>query len=143
MIPGEAGDSRPEWPAWVEQAQHDLAGARSNAANGFWDVAVVLAQQAAEKMVKAVWIHRTGREPPRTHAVDNLLRRLDAPVELVPVGLRLARGSSPYGTPACTRRLRSSPSRRATPTRLWLTQRGSSDGRRHTCLRDERRARRR
>jgi len=85
-------DVAPEWQAWIDQAEHDLAAARSNHENGFWDVAVVLAEQAGEKATKAVWIAKRGVLAPRIHLVGELLRQLGAPEALSKAGTALARG---------------------------------------------------
>jgi HEPN domain-containing protein len=88
----DAPKAPPEWLPWVEQAEHDLGAARANAASGFSDIAVMLAEQAAEKAVKAVWIARRGVLAPRVHLVGQLLKELGAPADLAKAGTALARG---------------------------------------------------
>jgi HEPN domain-containing protein len=46
---------------WLDQARGDLAHARNDLQDGFYDWACFSAQQAAEKAVKAV-LHRMGAE---------------------------------------------------------------------------------
>jgi len=87
-----AREPRPDWLAWLDQAEHDLEGAHSAHSQGFWDHALVLAEQAAEKAVKAVWIARRGVLAPRVHFVGQLLGDLGAPGDLQKAGTALARG---------------------------------------------------
>ena len=56
---------------WLEQAQGDLAHARNDLEDGFYDWACFSAQQAAEKAAKAV-LHRAGAEA-WGHSVADLL----------------------------------------------------------------------
>lgn len=57
----------------------DLRAAEWNQQGQFSYVVSWLAQQAAEKALKALWLERHGEEPPRTHAVQFLGRELDVP----------------------------------------------------------------
>jgi HEPN domain-containing protein len=82
----------PDWAPWLDQAEHDLYAARQNDASDLWDVAVTLAEQAAEKAAKAVWIDKRGELAPRIHFVGQLLRELGAPEELVKAGTALGDG---------------------------------------------------
>jgi len=54
-------------------------------ARGEYAHGAFLAQQAAEKWVKAAWL-RKGSELPRTHNVDDLCDGLGAPPEVVAAG---------------------------------------------------------
>jgi HEPN domain-containing protein len=81
---------RPLWREWIDQAERDLELAREIQAS-YPESSVFSAQQAAEKAAKALWIARGRGTPPRTHAVDRLLRELAASTELVEAGSRLAR----------------------------------------------------
>lgn len=62
---------------WLNQAQGDLAHAKNDLADGFYDWSCFSAQQAAEKAVKAV-LYREGGEA-WGHSVADLL---DAGLEL-------------------------------------------------------------
>ncbi len=81
---------RPLWREWIDQAERDLRLATDIQAS-YPESSVFSAQQAAEKAAKALWIAQDRGTPPRTHAVDRLLRGLAAPPELVAAGSRLAR----------------------------------------------------
>jgi HEPN domain-containing protein len=59
---------------WIEQAQGDLAHARNDLEDGFYDWACFSAQQAAEKAAKAV-LHRMGGEA-WGHSVADLLEEV-------------------------------------------------------------------
>ncbi|MFQ5809998.1 MAG: HEPN domain-containing protein [Armatimonadota bacterium] len=78
------------WQDWMDQADHDLEVARGMRENGWHDTSVIQAQQAAEKAAKALWMKEHGRLAPRTHAVDELARQVDAPPNIVAAGERLA-----------------------------------------------------
>ena len=87
------------WRDWVEQAEHDLAAAEDNCTGGWWDVAAVLSQQAAEKAAKALWLASRQDSVPRTHAVDDILAKLGAPEHIVAAGRALARTYWAYRYP--------------------------------------------
>ena len=72
---------------WMDQAEGDLAHARSDVRGGFYDWACFSAQQAAEKAVKAVF-QRMGAEA-WGHAVADLMTELEAR-HAVPTSLREA-----------------------------------------------------
>ena len=67
-------NSRPE--AWLKQAHNDLALARLAKDNGFMAQACYLASQSAEKALKGALLE-LGIEPPHTHVLNDLVRRLD------------------------------------------------------------------
>ena len=67
-------NSRPE--AWVKQAHNDLALARLAKDNGFMAQACYLASQSAEKALKGALLE-LGIEPPHTHVLNDLVRRLN------------------------------------------------------------------
>jgi HEPN domain-containing protein len=67
---------------WVEQAEHDLAAARSNRQSGFYDVCIVLCQQSVEKYLNALWAHQQSATPPRSHDLDQLAQAVGAPAHL-------------------------------------------------------------
>jgi HEPN domain-containing protein len=66
-------DPRKEAERWLEQAVHDLADARYNMDGGKHNLACFVAQQAAEKALKAYLI-RQGDEEPWGHSVADLCR---------------------------------------------------------------------
>ena len=68
---------------WVEQAEHDLQVASAVAAGGFHDQCAVSCEQAAEKLLKALWIYRNRKGPPRDHKIEDLARSLGAPANVV------------------------------------------------------------
>ena len=57
---------------WLRQAERDLESAESNYRTQVWYVCAFLAQQAAEKALKALIVHQTGQEPPRLHSIQRL-----------------------------------------------------------------------
>ena len=67
-------NSRPE--AWLKQAHNDLALARLAKDNGFMAQACYLASQSAEKALKGALLE-LGIEPPHTHVLNDLVRRLN------------------------------------------------------------------
>ncbi len=59
---------------WVKQALHDLENDKKNLEIEVYDVCLVLCQQAVEKMLKALYIKKTGNEsPPRIHSLRKLV----------------------------------------------------------------------
>lgn len=85
-------DARVEALRWLEQAENDLAFAEHGARLGFHAQSCFLAQQAAEKAVKAVHYLR-GSRVVIGHSVDALLEALEssglAVGELRPQGAQL------------------------------------------------------
>ena len=86
------------WLAWVRKAEHDLLDMRNNLAAEEvpWDMVCFHAQQAAEKMLKALQVFR-GLEPPRTHDLVSLLAEcveLDAGLSDLSTACELL---TPYG----------------------------------------------
>lgn len=68
--------------AWLRKAEQDLLAAQIlQRASGPAAIACFLCQQAIEKSVKALLVHR-GETPPRTHDLVELHRRLDRGVDL-------------------------------------------------------------
>lgn len=67
-------NSRPE--AWLHQARNDLAMARLAREHGFLAQACDYASQTAEKALKGALLE-LGIEPPHTHVLNDLVRRLD------------------------------------------------------------------
>ena len=66
-------NSRPE--AWIHQARNDLALAELASENNFLAQACYLASQAAEKSLKGALLE-LGIEPPHTHVLNDLVKRL-------------------------------------------------------------------
>ena len=66
-------NSRPE--AWIHQARNDLALAQLASENNFQAQACYYASQAAEKSLKGALLE-LGIEPPHTHVLNDLVRRL-------------------------------------------------------------------
>lgn len=64
--------------SWMEQAHLDFEAARYNGLGGHFAVAAFLAQQAAEKALKAAYIKSKDRLW-RTHDLTALAEQLDAP----------------------------------------------------------------
>jgi HEPN domain-containing protein len=67
---------RPEAQAWWELAEADLESARANVSTGRFYVAAFMAQQSAEKGLKAVWIQRRRELAPKTHNLIELAEGL-------------------------------------------------------------------
>jgi len=70
----------------MAQGDEDLRAARDNRDRGYHYVAVFLAQQAAEKFLKALYIVRHRSTPPRTHDLERLAKDLGAPPDIVALG---------------------------------------------------------
>ena len=64
---------REEVLVWLSEAKYDLEDARYAFERGRWARVTFLAQQAAEKALKALWIHVRREPPPRTHILPYLL----------------------------------------------------------------------
>jgi len=70
----------------MAQGDEDLQAAKDNNARGYHYVAVFLAQQAAEKYLKALYLVRFQATPPRTHDLEKLATDLGAPTQIVALG---------------------------------------------------------
>jgi len=66
-------NARPD--AWLRQAQNDLELAQLAKDNGYLAQACFYASQAAEKGLKSVLLE-LGLEPPHTHVLNDLVKRL-------------------------------------------------------------------
>ncbi len=64
---------------WVRQADHDLDNAKKNLDIEAYDVCLILCEQAAEKILKALYIKERNEEPPRTHSLRKLVELTDMP----------------------------------------------------------------
>src|SRR6266545_500842 len=62
---------RPEAKLWWDQARRDFQVGQRNHSARDYDFAVFLFEQATQKALKSLIIHRTGNPPPRVH---NLVR---------------------------------------------------------------------
>lgn len=71
---------------WIAQGDHDLNLARIAYENDSYEWAAAIAQQAAEKFLKALYIVRFQATPPRTHDLAMLADALGAPPELASIG---------------------------------------------------------
>ncbi|WP_226951983.1 HEPN domain-containing protein [Pyrobaculum calidifontis] len=69
------------WSDWLDDAEDDLAAAKELYRAGRFAKACFLAQQAAEKALKALLIKRGGVYE-RTHSVVTLLERAEAYVDV-------------------------------------------------------------
>lgn len=67
----------PRVEAWLRQAEDDLAMADLACTSGFHAQACYHASQSAEKALKGLLI-ALDLEPPRSHALERLVERLDA-----------------------------------------------------------------
>jgi len=63
---------RPETRLWWEQAKRDFRVASRTHASRDYDVAVFYCEQAVQKALKAVLLHRTARPPPKIHNLVTL-----------------------------------------------------------------------
>lgn len=66
---------------WVRQADRDLENAKKNLDIEAYDVCLILCEQAAEKMLKALYIKERNEEPPRTHSLRKLIELTNMPDE--------------------------------------------------------------
>lgn len=69
---------------WIDQAQHDLQAAEANLKIHYPDVCLILCEQAVEKILKAFYIKKFQKEPPKTHNLDILINELGLYDELEP-----------------------------------------------------------
>ncbi len=91
------GGSPPSVAQWIERAEHDLRTAEvamSLTDDCPTDTVCYLAQQCAEKYLKALLIQR-GRTAPRTHDLNRVVGRLPAVERTALAGLPL-RELNPY-----------------------------------------------
>jgi HEPN domain-containing protein len=101
---------RPDVAAWLRRAEHDLVAIeRVTVTEPIpWDVVCFHAQQAAEKLFKALLI-KQGIDPPRTHDLTALLElvrdasadlhRLEPECRLLTPLITIGRYPSPFGEP--------------------------------------------
>lgn len=72
---------RTETRVWWGQARRDLKLARLNHEHRAYDAAVFFCEQAVQKSLKALIIHRTSKMPPRIHNLSELGRLVGVPAE--------------------------------------------------------------
>jgi HEPN domain-containing protein len=70
---------REEARRWIAQGRAELAMARSLVASGGFSGAAFHCHQAAEMVLKGLWIHRKRSASPRFHDLVQLGAELDAP----------------------------------------------------------------
>lgn len=63
---------------WWELAASDLAAAEALLVAGIHPTAVYLCHQTAEKALQAVWVEREREDPPKSHELTSLEKRLSA-----------------------------------------------------------------
>ncbi len=80
---------------WLNRARSNLTPAESEGADVLFEDLCFEAQQAAEKAIKAVFIHRGARFP-YFHELDELLNRLGASGIKIPKYVRQADELSPF-----------------------------------------------
>lgn len=79
-----------ETRAWLDQGERDLRLAGAAMREELYDRCLVCCQQAVEKALKALYIKRLLKAPPRTHDVSSLAEEVGVP-GLAPVLLDLTR----------------------------------------------------
>ena len=67
---------RAEAKLWWAQAKRDLRIAERNHEHRDYEVSVFFCEQAAQKALKALLLHRTSQPPPKVHNLVELGRRL-------------------------------------------------------------------
>ena len=72
LLPRAGRVLRPETRLWWEQAKRDFRVAKRTHASRDYDVAVFYCEQAVQKALKAVILHRTAQPPPRIHNLVTL-----------------------------------------------------------------------
>jgi len=66
-----------EEEVWLLQAEHDLQAAEHNLRGGFLDHCLICCQQATEKALKALYIAKHRKAPPRMHDIQDLARAVE------------------------------------------------------------------
>lgn len=74
---------RQEIKNWWEQAEADLKTAKDNLMLKNYYASVMFSQQAAEKSLKALYVLRTGKFPPKTHDLIQFCQSFEAPLKIV------------------------------------------------------------
>jgi len=73
---------------WLKQAENDLLWTRDTLAAGHWAQCCFVAQQTAEKAVKALALHR-GFDSVKSHSISEITKALGENGELERMGKRL------------------------------------------------------
>jgi HEPN domain-containing protein len=68
---------------WIKQADHDLLMAKKIIKEEGYDTCAFLCQQAVEKYLKAFFIHKNKKNPPKTHYLDELAKGLGCPKHIL------------------------------------------------------------
>lgn len=75
-------ESKEKYEYWLDAAEYDLNTARAMFDSGRYVYVVFMCQQAIEKISKGIYTLFTDNEPPRTHNIWNIFKRLNE--EVVP-----------------------------------------------------------
>ncbi len=75
---------------WIKQADHDFKMAKSIVKEGGYDTCAFLCQQALEKYLKAFFIYKFNKNPPKTHYLDELARDLACPNDISDIAKELS-----------------------------------------------------
>jgi HEPN domain-containing protein len=70
---------------WLAQSERDLVTAEHCISSGDFYASAFFCQQAVEKGLKALYINRFKKLPPKIHHIDKLARLLDSPDFIVDV----------------------------------------------------------
>jgi len=74
---------RPEVQMWHEQASKDLDSAKKNLSIGEYHITAFLCQQASEKILKALYLHKFKKSAGNTHSLHILGQELSAPANVL------------------------------------------------------------
>ena len=77
---------------WLEQSKHDLKVAKDNFNLGNFDVVALYPQQTVELALKALYMLKFNKTPPKTHDLAMLLDKLDAPNNIMVIAEQLMPG---------------------------------------------------
>lgn len=70
---------------WTRQAEHEMEVAESNFRAGYYDAAALMCHQAAEKLLKALYMAAKHTEAPKTRLLGTLTEAVGAPAEIIAV----------------------------------------------------------
>lgn len=76
---------------WFDIAESDLKAARHSLESKDYYVCAFLAQQAAEKALKAVFLNMHKDAPPKIHDLEFLAEKVKAPEEIIMESIKLGR----------------------------------------------------
>lgn len=83
-------ESKKELINWIKQADHDFEMANKIIEDGGYDTSAFLCQQALEKYLKALYINKNKKNPPKTHYLDELAKLQNAPLEILDISKELS-----------------------------------------------------